>query len=1365
MSLLDRFRRDTTFDSEGRFTLDEGKARKKMSRFQLSQTEEFMLLVVQAAVVAGARRLRVEVQGASPKLEAEGVTLEPSKLERLEEFLFDTSRAALPYRLLGVARNSVAPGCTEAPTIKLKNGRLEFSLRRKAAFKNLTRLLEERLRYLSRPLVLNGREFRALGLPATGGISLYGPDAGESELTLVRHGVVVGLKRMRCPVNFSAVAEDAELQLDASFSNVVEDRAYKKLLSQLKARAVKNLAARVKSESAENPELYLRWLVAKPPDPAGKALSAAPLFPLADRPERCSFADLEKQRKELGKVMTSGRKLQLRMDFLVVHQQAQLKSLLPRIFPPRSLVDAESDYLTRLEAEENRKRWQRSPRPTTLPPGRYLAQRKTRGKGWKAEIGFLGPPGGPSSVDILYQGKLLCSEPLAEVPPGAAAVVNFNEVEVSSDWSRPTGRTYRGALKALREQLEQLMAKGVEPAPEDIYPGLEEWLLSRLEGKKTPPECALRAPLFEELSGRRVALQELSRRSEVLVGVSTDYPASLPEALRPGNVLAYQPRTYKILRHRLGKRVVDFRSEQRRRVELGQRLAIKVEPRLRGQSYLSREPVRHPQLEGELGLLEGAGPGGVLTLMSGGVPFEELPLKKTRAFAAEAVIDSESFRVNDDWSGLRACPLRSRAIDLAKQRLARMERDLLELPEHAPAVLRRLLLAYPEHPLDDFADRPLLELAGGGTCSLEQARQEHTAQGALPVGAEPVPGRLVLLGKLGPERNLLESYISDFQTVSGEELLRELRQRREFEARKVHGDIQVSGGGFLSLPLRQGRGEVKVGRQEGGAVECFVKGRFVCRLTGLLPKHCRAAVEHPDLRLDAGFESVEFPTQLKEQLRVRCAEAMLALLQEGHGQEAREIALAYFAENPVEEVQERFEELPLFAAWEGPPRSVAWLRQRTRDQKSLRYVGPHAHYSITPPWPVLRLEATEVHCLRKNLKMRLREVDSELQQLAERQRLLDRLPQEMPAHRRRMSRKDKKIVADLGIPRELPGQLVGRDSQGQPLGLLPWDGLPLCGFIDGARPVSKELARAKISSDQQKKLRRWAAELYLNWVEQLDHRAIAAEERELALRLLNLLKRQLGSEKHDHEARIASVLWQLPLFDRVDGTHLSGAALMAEFEETGEPLVLAESSWRAPNSAVLAPADSTPYFILSGILGKNGVMIFDRPPLLDRKAVTECLGQVVGWGLSPLSALGKWVGSSDRTAAKSKKGGGKTVRRDPEKVFLKLMNQEVINLLGMGRRARSEGLFKKADLGSWPLGPPLYRVRDTGQYRFNRLNRSIRWMLQEIDHDGRHHRLMRVLLLIHWVSLVNEASEKFRDEDEIAFLGEMSERLLQSFSK
>ena len=108
------------------------------------------------------------------------------------------------------------------------------------------------------------------------------------------------------------------------------------------------------------------------------------------------------------------------------------------------------------------------------------------------------------------------------------------------------------------------------------------------------------------------------------------------------------------------------------------------------------------------------------------------------------------------------------------------------------------------------------------------------------------------------------------------------------------------------------------------------------------------------------------------------------------------------------------------------------------------------------------------------------------------------------------------------------------------------------------------------------------------------------------------------------------------------------------------------------------------------------------------------------------------------------------------------MKSEAKALLGNKTYYASDQYFKKTEIGSWILGPPVY-MNEKGCF-LNSSHASVRWLINfDPDSNSKQYRVGRVLLLILWVGLVNVGSEELTDSQEHEFLQDLLEKMIQTF--
>ncbi|HWB78130.1 MAG TPA: hypothetical protein VG755_24365, partial [Nannocystaceae bacterium] len=92
-ALLARLRDGTQHTASGTFTLDRERAREKMRQFQLADPHRWIVLLVRAALLRGATRVRVSIDASAVIVELDGPPLSRSDFEELYASMFASSRA------------------------------------------------------------------------------------------------------------------------------------------------------------------------------------------------------------------------------------------------------------------------------------------------------------------------------------------------------------------------------------------------------------------------------------------------------------------------------------------------------------------------------------------------------------------------------------------------------------------------------------------------------------------------------------------------------------------------------------------------------------------------------------------------------------------------------------------------------------------------------------------------------------------------------------------------------------------------------------------------------------------------------------------------------------------------------------------------------------------------------------------------------------------------------------------------------------------------------------------------------------------------------------------------------------------------
>jgi hypothetical protein len=294
--LIAEMRAGGTHVADGEFTLDPEQARAKMRQFQLADPREYVLLLVQAAVLRGAQRLEVSVDADDLRLQCDGPPFTLGDLADLYGSLFTrrADRATAARRELALALHAVMALNPRYVTVESGDGRTGVRLELRpdapdvlgereggpagtrvhvkqrfrpglamAFLRDLRgglaeeRLLRERCRYASVAIDLEGQRIDGgLRVPPEAeplaGCTVVLDDAARglrgqaafvaehaSRLDLVLGGVLVATHTELddLPAHLHVVVESDRLRKDVAQADVVRDAAYDDLRGALRGAA------------------------------------------------------------------------------------------------------------------------------------------------------------------------------------------------------------------------------------------------------------------------------------------------------------------------------------------------------------------------------------------------------------------------------------------------------------------------------------------------------------------------------------------------------------------------------------------------------------------------------------------------------------------------------------------------------------------------------------------------------------------------------------------------------------------------------------------------------------------------------------------------------------------------------------------------------------------------------------------------------------------------------------------------------------------------------------------------------------------------------------------------------------------------
>jgi len=301
--LISELRSGGTVDSEGQFTLDRALARSKLRSFQLSEPLSYVLLLVQAAVLKGARKIDFDIGALELRLSFDGEPFSAKDLQDLFDALFGGSHDDSSLAQLHLAMAATAALGSRAQLLQVRSGKgssgtlLEMrpnapdkvvaldgqfsgtQVRVRRPFSSLRRILDawrgnlleaillrHFVHYAEAEVTLDGKkisaghtlDFAQGGLPfavdGIRGVLGLNPQQGvpSTELRIVQHGVTIGTTYPdELLPRFVIVAESAAVHRDISLSRVVEDDSYQKLLDGVFKAQLNWLGLRIKSNQKQ----------------------------------------------------------------------------------------------------------------------------------------------------------------------------------------------------------------------------------------------------------------------------------------------------------------------------------------------------------------------------------------------------------------------------------------------------------------------------------------------------------------------------------------------------------------------------------------------------------------------------------------------------------------------------------------------------------------------------------------------------------------------------------------------------------------------------------------------------------------------------------------------------------------------------------------------------------------------------------------------------------------------------------------------------------------------------------------------------------------------------------------------------------
>ena len=1400
MSLLERFREDSDFSADGNFTIDRARAQVKMSRYQLAQLDDFVLLTVQALVAAGSSAIDLKTEpngecGLSVTIRGEGVTLDEKRLANVEDEIFGQSTGSASYRLLAVVLNAVAPFCEQAPKMELQEDSFLLVARLKLSLPGLLGEIENRVLFCQCPVTLNGRPLLQRDIEEEPFQVLR---ERESRVGLVSYGVLVETKLVDAAPGYQGFVMRNDFLLDASCSHVVENEVLFEAIVEAEEKARESLAAICAKQHLEDEEasLVLRWLPAAKGKTGLISLWRARVFPPAFASERLDGLTLLRNKTTRGRVLYSTEPIPLDLDEpVVLAADLEVWSCLQSLFEREGVLRHAKPYVeSKLRTIHNKAEWEKRDRPTRLPPGGYIVKKAFRGEHWQGVVGLSGPPGGSSVVDILYQGRLLFSETLTgSYPPGIQAVINFDRAQVDAEWSRLEGADFVQGWSELELAIGEVF-EGLGPIPSDqLYPGMRRYLLDCLTRRfQDIPAPALQTPLFELANGGgMVSAEELRRHRKVYQGPSYEpLSGNFPQELFLQPCVIPGQDTSAALASLLGGKF-DTQSLSRefyRRID--EQLLSPAKPVLKGDGYLLRRSLDLGEVVGEIALTGSEQEGASLDCYYRGVLVQEgRGLRApTRVLGGVAAIESALWKPRANWREIALDQGYDETMRLLEEQFRELEIRSIASESLSSGVRIKLLLAYPQE-ISAHRDLPLLVSSDGRrTLTLNEVQRALDRDGAIFVDdSGHWSGERVALAPPTPvERSLLKLVFgSELKLESVQAQLEKEERKRSFLAQQAVASPRLPDSYLFECRVKSREGVLGFGRRgpgETGQIVCYVEGRQAVVKSDCLPQGFTAALEFEKQDLFSDYSDVVImPTEL-DGLVSQCFELLLDGLESAGSQEG-ELALSA---------------LVSLSSWPGFPKVAlgesSFLENHDGQRFSPRRILELCPFQVKFVPPDFELPVVSEGIVLRHSREVLERLFSHV---LEEYRLLQDVQEAMALeHRRRIYLQG----VEAAIPPELPGDLemveaglrarlrvsdrsllVGQEAGGEVLGYLQWTGFPVEGVVRGLKPSRFELENerpmARLDAESYRAFTGFVETCYLEWCKEKSKGSLSADDRRRALSILYHSARMLSSAPACTVSRIAHLLWNTPLFLRGDGTWISGAALATELEDSEANIGVAPSMHGCPPGAVVAAEGFTEYSILANVFGEQRLLrvprladyIAEAVPAVEAKdpapeldtsespeSIPDQFSSEVGetWSLNPWKLV-----SSKFQAWKDKRESDPA--RLAEQQLLRELHSDLTNLLRPGQFDSAAEHFSSLDFGAWPLGPAFYRSLGGGQYRLNRLNSGVRWLINtEAEERSRH--IGRLILLVHLVGEVNIVSDPFIDAFEDSFLLQLVGKLEQT---
>lgn len=931
MSLEHELRGAAEKVAEGRFRIDSKRALERLKDYRFAEPSHWVLEVVRAAALSGAKRLDVRTDADDVEVTFEG---RPFPAEVMKDLLSQGLVAAVTpearrARLLGLgvagalgvpAKRLVVESGERRVTL-LPDGEVEvapcpkrsgthLALRKALGWRALAAVLRgapeaaairDRCGRFDGTLQVNGRKVRPPrwldkatpaqrhhrtvdGAQVTAVVPEGQPDV--SRVTLDVLGVEVATRFVILPgLQLNAWVRGDDFRTNASGSDVVDSDAGLKAalaaLKQLSLDALTRQVQRLKDEPDEGLRLdFVTRLLSEDTSQEARAiLEEAPVIP-GPSGERSSVAEVKAEVKA-GRPLYVAHSLYPEGSYprpTVLHPQAWAKLL-----PEARQVDVAGLVQRHRRAAENRKAWLAgSEEAAELGPDEDVFARVTLDTPQvQGEVALHHRAWG-AFVRLLCAGRFLQQGDVPSLAPlRLRAVVNLKKELPKQSWQDvPNEKLFSFVTLAVAEAAEDAILREVSgegPLSEQVLAHARDLLVRLGRAKKRElPSALKRAPLFRTVgTGERLSLERLERlRPWRYVTESVTWPLLSGEPVL--QLSQDEHALLKALGHAPLENVGGRLFHER---EVRRRLREKEKARLDG--CLVVVPFSEGGVTGEVGLAAPSGPQRLITLyrdgfrLDGALVPSTLPQLRAAADCPDLLPDGRWEKAVRDGAFTRVLEAVRAQEGALAQAVAQRFGDWSAVPPAGRDYLARWAKdALSASPATSGAGRAVevaLRFAtSAGACTVEQLRWEVAAAGHLRVlgqGLARVPADLLVVQADGQGAELL-SHLTGLKAEDAEPDLNRHEARRRFLARPVHSGLPAGAEPQAAGTAEGVRLEYGVhGTARTCRVEVLVEGREL--LVETLPSRLPSvAFAHVD-GLDPGatFLPAEVRTRLGEAVR------------------------------------------------------------------------------------------------------------------------------------------------------------------------------------------------------------------------------------------------------------------------------------------------------------------------------------------------------------------------------------------------------------------------------------------------------------------------------------------------------------------